>query len=101
MRLRDLLNVANWVSDTFRGVQAALVAIMAVACFVVIIGVLASPPETGIGQNAITGAAESYYTKNRGKNNQGRIRWMIIICAGVVALCAILYFVAYGVYPGE
>ena len=101
MNLRKLLNVAAWVSDTFRGIQAALVIIMAIACIIMLIGILASPPNTGNGENVITGASESYYTKNRGKNNQGRIRLLIIICASVVALCAVLYFVAYGVYPGE
>ncbi|MDR0462366.1 MAG: hypothetical protein LBG88_03495 [Christensenellaceae bacterium] len=101
MKLSYLLNLEAWITDTFRGVQAALVAIMAICCIIVIVGILASPPETGQGNNAITGAAESYYTKNKGKNNQGRIRTMIIVCSCIVALCAILYFVAYGVYPGE
>ena len=90
----------RWVTDTFGGVQAALVAIMAIACIIVIIGVLASPPQTGVGNNAITGASESYYTKNKGKNNQGRIRLMIIICAAIIAFCAIMYFVLFGIYQG-
>jgi len=101
MHSKTLMGLAQWVTDTFLGVQIALVVIMAIGCLIVIVGVLASPPQTGAGNNAITGAAESYYTKNRGKNNQGRIKLMIIICAGIVALCALLYFVAYGVYPGE
>jgi len=100
-RLSNLLNLPNWVTDSFLPVQATLVAVMVICCIIIIIGVLASPPQTGTGSNVITGAAESYYTKNKGKNNQGRIRLMIIICAAIVALCAILYFVAYGIYPGE
>ncbi|MCL2228492.1 MAG: preprotein translocase subunit SecG [Firmicutes bacterium] len=98
--LQSLMLLARWVTDTFLGVQIALVVIMAIACIVMIIGILASPPQTGQGNNAITGASESYYTKNRGKSNQGRIRNLIIICASIIAVCAILYFVAYGVYPG-
>jgi len=96
-----LLNLAPWITDTFRGVQMALVIIMAIACLIIIVGVLVSPPQTGIGNNVITGASESYYTKNRGKNTQGRIRLMIIICACIIAICAVLYFVAYAIYPGE
>ena len=100
--LLDLLGdgVPQWVSDTFLGLQAALVGIMCIACIIVIIGVLASPPQTGAGNNVITGASESYYTKNRGKNNQGRIRIMIIICAAIVAICAILYFILFSIYVG-
>ena len=100
LALRRMDPLPQWVTDTFTGIQAALVVIMALACIVIIIAILASPPQTGVGANAITGAAESYYTKNKGKNNQGRIRMIIIICALTIALCAILYFVAFGVYPG-
>jgi len=91
----------QWITDSFFGIQVGLVSVMALACVILIICVLASPPQTGIGNNAITGASESYYTKNKGKNTQGRIRLMIIICASVIALCAILYFVSYGIYAGE
>jgi preprotein translocase subunit SecG len=101
MKLFHLLNLDQIITDTFEGVQAALVGIMAICCIIMIIAILASPPNTGDGQNVITGASESYYTKNKGKNNQGRIRNLIIICASIITLCAILYFVAYGVYPGE
>ena len=93
--------MSPWITDTFLGLQIALVVIMAIACLIIIVGVLASPPQTGAGNNVITGAAESYYTKNKGKNNQGRIRWLIIICAATIAFCAIMYFVLYGVYPGR
>ena len=99
--MSNLLNLARWITDTFRGIQATLVALMALACLVLIVGVLASPPQTGVGNNAITGAAESYYTKNKGKNNQGRVRLLIIICASVIAICAVTYFILYAVYPGE
>ena len=99
--LFELLNLAQWITDTFRGFQAAFVIIMVLSGLILIVAVLASPPQTGIGSNVITGASESYYTKNKGKNNQGRIKWIIISCAVTIALCAILYFVAYGIYPGE
>ena len=98
LNLFSILNLPQWVTDTFSGIQAGLVSLMALASILMIIGVLVSPPQTGNGNNVITGASESYYTKNRGKNNQGRIRTMIIVCASIIALCAILYFVTYGIY---
>lgn len=100
-KFSSLLNLDAWITDTFKGVQVALVILMAAASVILIIAVLASPPQTGIGNNAITGASESYYTKNKGRNNQGRLRLLIIVCASIIALCAVLYFVSYGVYPGE
>ena len=78
-----------------------LVAVMALACIVIIIAVLSSPPQTGVGNNVITGAAESYYTKNKGRNNAGRIQILIISCAILIAVCAICYFVLYAIYPPE
>jgi len=77
------------------------VILIAIACVVMIVAILASPPQTGRGSNAITGASESYYTKNRGGNNQGRIRNLIIICAAVVAISAVLYFVSLLIFDGD
>jgi preprotein translocase subunit SecG len=96
----QILNLAQWITDSFRGIQAVLVVLMVLACIVMIIAILVSPPQTGIGNNAITGAAESYYTKNKGKNNEGRIRLLIVICASMVAVCAILYFTSFAIYRG-
>lgn len=101
MTYSNLMLLPQWVTDSFKIFQAAFVIIIAIASLIMIIAVLASPPQTGIGSNAITGASESYYTKNKGKNNAGRIRNLIIVCASVIAVCAILYFVAYAIFPGS
>ena len=96
--MRSMLNVPQWKSDSYPAIQGALVIVIALACIVMIIAVLASPADVGSGANAITGASESYYTKNRGKNNKGRIRNLVIICASIIAVCAILYFIFYADY---
>jgi len=93
-----LLNVPNWVATSFPIMQAILVVIISLACIVMIICILASPATTGRGSNALTGASESYYTKHKGRNNQGRIRNMIIAMAVIIAVSAILYFVLYAIY---
>ena len=98
--MNKLLGVARWIADSFPYIQAGLVILIALSCVIMIIAILASPPQTGHGSNAITGASESYYTKNRGGSNQGRIRNLIIICACIIAFSAILYFVSYSIYQG-
>jgi len=95
------LGVEKWIADSFPIIQAGLVVLIALACVIMIVAILPSPPQTGRGSNAITGASESYYTKNRGGNNQGRIRNLIIVCAAVIAFSAILYFISYGIYQGD
>jgi len=91
--------VANWISDSFPIIRGVLLGIVALACIVLIAAVLVSPPQTGVGRNAITGASESYYTKNKGANNQGRVRLLIIVSAITIAVCAILFGVTYSIYP--
>ena len=97
--MQNLMGVANWISDSFPYIRMVLLGIVALTCILLIIAVLVSPPQTGVGRNAITGASESYYTKNKGSSNQGRIRNLVIICAIVIAVCSILFGVTYSIYP--
>jgi len=96
--LDSMLLVPAWVTTWFPILQAGLVILIALSCIVMVIAILASPANVGRGANAITGAAESYYTKNKGKSNQGRIRNLIIICAVTIAVSAVLYFVLIQIY---
>lgn len=90
--------VAPWISTWFPIIQAVLVSLIALASIIMIVAILVSPANTGGGNNAITGASESYYTKYKGRNNLGRIRNLIIVCASVIAFCAILYFVTVQIH---
>ena len=104
--LVNLLGVPRWIETSFPIIQAGLVVLIALACIVMIIAILASPANSGRGANAITGASESFYTKNKGKSNQGRIRTLIIVCAVTIAVSAVLYFVLIQIFqatgdPGE
>jgi preprotein translocase subunit SecG len=87
----------QWVSDSFPIIQGILVGIIALAAVIMILAILVSPPETGIGNNPITGINESYYAKNKRGNNMGRVRNLIIICASLIAVCAVAYFILYGI----
>jgi len=100
--LGTMLNlISGQAATALLVLQAIMVGTIALSCLVMIVMILVSPPQTGIGNNPITGATESYYTKNKGKNNQGRVKWTIIICAAIIAFCAIMYFILYGIYRGQ
>jgi preprotein translocase subunit SecG len=90
--------VIPWIADNIAWVQGVFVALMALSAIIMIIAILVSPPQTGVGNNAITGQNESYYSKNKKGTNVGRIRNVIIVCASIIAFCAIMYFVLYGIY---
>ena len=88
----------KWVADSFPVIQGIIIALISLISIIMIIAILVSPPDTGTGTNAITGASESYYTKNRNKNNLGRIRNLIIICSIIIAVLTIIFFILFGIF---
>lgn len=88
----------QWVTDSFPIIQGVIIALISLISIIMVIAILVSPPENGIGTNAITGANESYYTKNKGQNNLGRIRNLIIVCGISIAVLTIAFFVLYGIF---
>ncbi|MCL2569581.1 MAG: hypothetical protein FWE16_00055 [Firmicutes bacterium] len=96
--MEEYRTIPQWISDSFPWIQMGLVIVIALTCIIMIVAILASPAQVGRGSNVLTGASESFYTKNKGKSNQGRIRAIIIICACTIAVCAIMYFVTWQIY---
>ena len=91
--------IPAWITLSFPYIRIALVSLIALASVVMIIAILASPANAGRGTNAITGASESFYTKNKSKNNQGRVRNLIIISASCIAFFALMFFISWVIYP--
>lgn len=88
----------KWIADSFPTIQGIIIGLISLLSVIMIVAILVSPPDTGTGSNAITGATESYYTKNRNKNNLGRIRNLIIICAVAIAVLTIIFFIMFGIF---
>lgn len=88
----------KWVADSFPVLQGIIIGLISLISILIIVAILVSPPDTGTGTNAITGASESYYTKNRNKNNLGRIRNLIIICSISIAVLTIIFFILFGIF---
>lgn len=88
----------KWIADSFPIIQGIIIGLISLLSIVMIIGILVSPSDSATGNNVITGASESYYTKNRNKNNLGRIRNLIIICAVSIAVLTIIFFILFGIF---
>lgn len=88
----------KWIGDSFPIIQGIIISLISVLSIIMIVAILVSPPDIGTGSNAITGASESYYTKNRNKNNLGRIRNLIIICSVTIAVLTIIFFIMFGIF---
>ena len=91
-------NMPKWVSDSFPIIQGIIIGLISLLSIIMVIAILVSPPDSATGTNAITGASESYYTKNRHKNNLGRIRNLIIICAISIAVLTVIFFILFGIF---
>ena len=86
------------IAASFPIMQGIIIGLISLISIIMIVAILVSPPDNGTGTNAITGASESYYTKNRNKNNLGRIRNLIIICACTIAVLTIVFFIMFGIF---
>ena len=88
----------QWMTNSFPIIQGVIIALISLISIIMVIAILVSPPETGGGNNAITGFSESYYAKNRSRSNQGRIRILIIVCGVTIAVLTIVFFILYGIF---
>lgn len=91
-------NMPKWIGDSFPIIQGIIIGLISLLSIIMVVAILVSPPDSANGNNAITGASESYYTKNRNKNNLGRIRNLIIICAVSIAVLTVIFFILFGIF---
>ena len=91
-------NMPKWIGDSFPIIQGIIIGLISLLSIIMVVAILVSPSDSASGTNAITGASESYYTKNRNKNNLGRIRNLIIVCAISIAILTIIFFVMFGIF---
>ena len=85
----------DWVTTLFPILQQIFVWGLAVGALIMIVLVLLqqSNSQGGAG-SAITGVADTYYSQNKGKSKEGRLKLATTITAIVMGVMAILYFVS-------
>ena len=89
----------EWVVKSFpiiRIVLASLIGALAIALIVLTL----CQESSSNGAGAITGEANTFYNRNKGKSLQGKIKLATIICAVAIFVLCVLYLVVYGVYHG-
>ena len=95
--MKNLILNAAWLDfsasffPVFRIITVVLIAICAV---IMIISTLLQSSADENGATAITGQ-ESYYSQNKGETRDGKLKKLTVICAIVIAVCTVLYFVSY------
>lgn len=80
--------------DIYSGLLIALMVVMVLlAIGMVVVVMMQSGNQTNLG--AITGAAESFFGKNKAKTMDAKFkRWTVIIAVAML-VCSILFFVFY------
>ncbi|MBQ9114599.1 MAG: preprotein translocase subunit SecG [Clostridia bacterium] len=80
--------------EVYSGLLIALMVLMVVlAIGMIIIVLMQSGNQSNLG--AITGAAESFFGKNKAKTMDSKFkRWTVIIAAAML-VCSVLFFVFY------
>lgn len=80
--------------EVYSGLLIALMVLMVVlAIGMIVIVMMQSGNQNNLG--AITGAAESFFGKNKAKTMESKFkRWTIIIAAAML-VCSVLFFVFY------
>ena len=90
-----LLEAANdFITSVFPVLRFVLVGIIFVCAIVMIVTTLLQSSADENGATAVTGQ-ESYYSQNKGESRDGKLKKITTICAIVIAVCTLLYFISF------
>ena len=95
-----LLAYSEGLKNAFSVIRIILFCVV-LACAVLIIITTLLQNEDSANTDVITGAQESYYSKNKGGSRDAKLRLITIICSIVLAVCVILYFVSFKIVPPQ
>ena len=90
--------VANWIKVSFPIFQTILIILIALLAVAIIVCVLINPSNPDGGNNAITGANESFYSQNKGSSKEGRLKKIITISAICIFVFTVLYLILTRIY---
>jgi len=81
------------------GIGRIVLFCLILACAILIVITTLLQNEDSANTDVITGAQESYYSKNKGGSRDAKLRLITIICAIALAVFVILYFVSFKIVP--
>ena len=77
---------------TYRTVSLVLIIAMGVAAIAAIVLVMLTPANSQ-GIDALGGSSETFYGKNKGKSVEAKLKMWTMICLGVLAVLAVVFFI--------
>lgn len=82
-------------------IKVVLVALVGLGALAIIVLVLCQKGNSGGGANAITGIQETYYSQNKGKTVEGRLKRWTAGIAIAMAVMTIAYFILASIVSGN
>ena len=89
-----------WVTNSFPIIRQILVVLVFVASIGIILITMFAPSEAQGGTNVITGASESFYSKNKSSSREGRFKRFIILLSCFIAVAILVYCILTVIYGG-
>lgn len=93
MNFRLLCEVSTGTATFLTTLRSILLILAGIAAIVIIVSVLCQPSNPDGGRNVITGTNDSYYAQNKGSTKEGRLKKLIIICAIIILVLTIAFYV--------
>lgn len=90
-----------WVTNSFPIIRQVIMVLVAVSAIALIIITMIQPGESSGGTNVITGASESFYSKNKASSREGRFKRLTILLSSFIAVAVIIYCVLTAIYGGK
>lgn len=93
------LSVPGWVSDSFPILRIVLISLM-VAIGLALILIILFQPSSSSGMGALTGARDTFYSKDKSKSLESVMKKVTIILGIIEGVLAIFFFVTLLIYRG-
>lgn len=90
-----------WVTNSFPIIRQVLMVLVAVSAVAMIVITMIQPGESNGGNNVITGASESFYSKNKASSREGRFKRLTIILAVFMLVAVVAYCILTTIYGGK
>lgn len=90
-----------WVTNSFPVIRQILMVLVAVAALGLLIVTLIQPNSSAGGTNVITGASESFYSKNKASSREGRFKRLTILLSCFIAVAIVIYCILTTIYGGK
>ena len=102
LKLNQILETTYpaWVTSVVPVIRYVFLGIIFLCAVVLILVTLFQNNSNDEGAFLSGGATESYFAKNKGGTMVGKLKVITIVCASVIAVLTVLYYVSNLIYAG-